>query len=167
METAEESVYMNPIIVPDHENSTVTSAPDYINRIVGEQRRPIDEESARDYLRQQAAWNGNSSDLNRHLMVTSFVNQMQRNQSLEYVVPIFEEDFSNYQLPIMMENEYDQPVMVPGELASNVSPVESMPTGTHCHCTEDLFPVGGSLLVRNLYLVCTRRFLFVSIWYKS
>ncbi|XP_075262997.1 uncharacterized protein LOC142354560 [Convolutriloba macropyga] len=108
METAEESVYMNPIIVPDHENSTVTSAPDYINRIVGEQRRPIDEESARDYLRQQAAWNGNSSDLNRHLMVTSFVNQMQRNQSLEYVVPIFEEDFSNYQLPIMMENEYDR-----------------------------------------------------------
>ena len=32
--------------------------------------------------------------------------------------------------------------------------------------SEKLFPVGGSLVVPSLRLVCTRRFMFISTWYK-
>ncbi|XP_075263683.1 uncharacterized protein LOC142355367 [Convolutriloba macropyga] len=106
-ESAEEdSVYMNPIRIPDPRNRTMTSTTEYINKMVGGQRRPIDEESAIDYLRQQATWNGNSAGLNRHLMATSFVNQMQRHQSVEYAVPRLPEDLTDYQLPNIIENEY-------------------------------------------------------------
>ena len=48
----------------------------------------------------------NSAGLNRHLMATSFVNQMQRDQSVEYAVPRLPEDLMDYQLPNIIENEY-------------------------------------------------------------